>query len=205
MLLSNPFAKYKEEHGPIRKYSKKGNGPVITKVKYMDSKLGNHLSISKNYNVTDKNVVLLQTSPYRTDIYQSPNGTYKFLTIRRYHIKQINDYNVIDSKMYEDLKILKKIDSNDKFLFSLNRNDIINLINKDDVNSLKTNDLKLYRFVATNNDKTNIIEVKNIECASQKRLMFTIGKNIIKFEKYNVSPTGKWSKVEKEILKLEWK
>ena len=201
----NPFAKYKEEHGPIRKYSKKGNGPIITKVKYIDSKLGNHLSISKNYNVSNKNVVLLQTSPYRTDIYQSKDGTYKFLTIRRYHVKQINEINVIDSKLYNQLKTLKNINDEDQFLFSLNRNDIINLIRLDDNDTEKNKQLKLFRFIATNNDKTNTIEIKKIECKTEKQTMISIGKKIVKLEKYNVSPTGKWFKVEKEVLKLEWK
>lgn len=202
----NPFAKYKEEHGPIRKYSKKDNGPEITKVKYIDSKLGNHLSISKNYNVTNKNVVLLQTSPYRTDIYQSPEGLYKFLTVRRYHVKQINNINVIDEKIYNELKEQKNITEQDKFLFTLNRNDIVNIIKKDDtiINSIDDTK-KLYKFVATNNDKRNVIEVKNIESKTEKQLMFSIGKNVVKFEKYNVSPTGKWSKVKEEHLKLKWK
>ena len=203
--IKNPFAKYKEENGPIRKYSKKGNGPEITKVKYLDSKLGNHLSISKNYNVSNKNVVLLQTSPYRTDVYRTKDNLYKFLTIRRYHVKQIGGYNVIDEKLYEDLKALKKISGDDKYLFSLNGNDIINIVSSNDADDIENRALKLYRFVATNNDKSNVIEVKRIETKTEKRMMITIGKKIVSLEKYNVSPTGKWSKVEKEDLKLEWK
>ncbi len=38
----NPFAAYKEEYGKIRKYSKKGNGPEINSVKFLDGKLGSH-------------------------------------------------------------------------------------------------------------------------------------------------------------------
>ncbi|MBS6930893.1 MAG: hypothetical protein KH170_09165, partial [Lachnospiraceae bacterium oral taxon 082] len=36
---SNPFAAYKEDHGPIRKYSKKGNGPIIESVKFREKQL----------------------------------------------------------------------------------------------------------------------------------------------------------------------
>ena len=149
--------------------------------------------------------MLLQTSPYRTDIYQSKDGTYKFLTIRRYHVKQINKINVIDSKLYNQLKTLKNINDEDQFLFSLNRNDIINLIRLDDNDTEENKQLKLFRFIATNNDKTNKIEIKKIECKTEKQTMISIGKKIVKLEKYNVSPTGKWFKVEKEVLKLEWK
>ena len=34
----NPFEKYRIENGPIRKYSKKGNGPEIKSLKYFTTK-----------------------------------------------------------------------------------------------------------------------------------------------------------------------
>lgn len=202
----NPFAKYKEEFGPIKKYSKGGNGPEIYQVKYIDDKLGNHLDISKKYNVenSNKKVVLLQNSPYRTDVYQSKeSGLYKFVTIRRYHVIQKDGYNVIDSDEYQKMLNEKKIDNTYEFKFSLNRNDIINLVTSD--NQADHIDKALYRFIGTNNDKKNIIEIRYIEKTTDKRLMIAIGKKIVKFEKYNVSLTGKKSKVEKEVLKLKWK
>lgn len=63
----------------------------------------------------------------------------------------------------------------------------------------------LYRFIGTNNDKTNRIEIRYIEKMTLKQIMVSIGKKIVKFEKYNVSPTGKKAKAEKEVLKLKWK
>lgn len=63
----------------------------------------------------------------------------------------------------------------------------------------------LYRFIGTNNDKTNKIEIRYIEKMTLKQIMVSIGKKIVKFEKYNVSPTGKKAKGEKEVLKLKWK
>lgn len=38
----NPFAAYKEDYGPIRKYSKKGNGPIIESIKFREKQLGSH-------------------------------------------------------------------------------------------------------------------------------------------------------------------
>ena len=195
----NPFAKYKEEHGYIRKYSKDGNGPIIKSIKYVDSELGNHLDISKNYKLNgNKHVVLLQTTPYRTDIYKSHDGTYKFITVRRYHVKQIDGKNVIDTITYSNLRKIKKISDDFKFMFSLNRNNIIFLKSQD--NSFNG----FYRFIGTKSDLTNVIELKDITMATSTRITPTIGKKIIKIEKYNVSPTGKYSKVIKENLKLVW-
>lgn len=192
----NPFAKYKEEHGYIRKYSKNGNGPMIKQLKYRDCKLGNHCDITHKYKSTkNKKVILLQNTPYRTDFYIDKEGKYKFLTIRRYHVKQKNGYNIIDSTEYKKLMDYKNISVEDKFLFSMNRNNIIRVISEND---------EYYRFIATNNDKTSTIEVKRIECLTEKQMMISISKKIKKLEKYNVSPTGKYAKVEKETLKLKW-
>lgn len=202
----NPFAKYKDEFGPIKKYCKDGKGPEIYQVKYISDKLGNHLDISDKYNVENgnKKVVLLQISPYRTDVYQSKEtGLYNFITIRRYHIYQENDMNIIKPELYQKLLSDKKIDGTYEFKFSLNRNDIINLVTID--NQADHIDEMLYRFIGTNNDKTNKIEIRYIEKMTLKQIMVSIGKKIVKFEKYNVSPTGKKAKAEKEVLKLKWK
>ena len=64
---------------------------------------------------------------------------------------------------------------------------------------------KNYRFIGTNSDDRNVIEVKNIEKMTSERLKYTIGKNLLKFEKINCSSTGKRAKVTKELLKLNWK
>lgn len=193
----NPFAAYKKEFGVIRKYSKKGNGPEITSVKYADSKLGNHLDITSHYDAHNKKVVLLQITPYRTDFYQDKDGKYKFLTIRRYHIKQVNGENVIDEALYNEQMEKKGISKDDKFLFTLNRNSILSIKYKDQ-------DEHLYRFVATNADELNRIEVKEI-CETGNRNMLTIGSKIEKITKYNVSILGKYQKVQHEALKLRWK
>lgn len=176
-------------------YGKDGKGPEIYQVKYISDKLGNHLDISHKYNVENgnKKVVLLQNSPYRTDVYQSKEtGLYNFITIRRYHIYQENDMNIIKPELYQKLLSDKKIDETYEFKFSLNRNDIINLVTVD--NQADHINEMLYRFIGTNNDKTNRIEIRYIEKMTLKQIMVSIGKKIVKFEKYNVSPTGKKAK-----------
>lgn len=204
----NPFLKYKEEFGYIRKYSKKGDGPVIIQVKYIDSKLETHLDISNKYDLENstKKVVLLQNSPYRTDIYISPDGVYKMLTVRRYHIRQKDGKNYIDQEAYNSLKKAKKIQDNDKFLFSLNRNDTVNCVRTKDMDkNLQLDKVNvLYRFVGTGNDSKNVIELKLINRLTTERIMICVGKTVIKLEKINVSPTGKKSKVQNEALKLIW-
>ena len=85
----NPLTEYKEEHGFITKYSKKGNGPNITSIKYDSENLGNHISITDNYQITENNqkkVVLLQLSSYRSDIWLDKDK-YKMVTVRYSDIK----------------------------------------------------------------------------------------------------------------------
>ena len=81
---TNPFAIYLEENKEkICKPSKHNNGPEITSMKYVDSKLGNHIDIThKNASAKNKKVILLQISPYRTDFYYSKDKGYKFVTVR---------------------------------------------------------------------------------------------------------------------------
>lgn len=194
----NPFAKFKEEHGPIRKYSKKGNGPEIYQLKYVDKAVGNCINISSNYELTNssKMVVLDSVKPYRIDIYKSIDGIYKMVTVFRNSVRQKEDgTNYIFD--YESLKARKNINEGDIFIFSLNKNDFIEIEKKD---------LKFIgRYSGLKNEIDNLLEFKNIEKSTDKRITFNINKNIISLSKYNVSPTGKWSKVEKEDLKLEWK
>lgn len=194
----NPFLAYKNEHGYIRKYAKDGNGPIIKQLKYKDDKLGSHLDISKKYDLTNssKKVVLLQNTPYRTDVYLQ-DGVYKFVTVRRYHVFNKNGKNVIDKEVYENLLKAKGISEKAEFKFSLYKNSIVDIRNSGDKG------MHLYRFVGTNNDSTNRIELKLIE-EKGKRITPTIGKKIIVFDKYNVSPIGEYQKVTNEVLKLEW-
>lgn len=194
---SKPFLAFKNEHGYITKYAKKNNGPMIKDLKYLEDRLGNHLDITPEDSI-DKKVVKLQISPYRTDIfYSKKEKLYKFITIRYTDIEFKNNRHIISKEWYESAKEIKNINNNYEFKFSLYRNSIIKM----SIVFKGEEDTNLYKFIATNNDNSNKIEVKPINKYESKRLMVTIGKNTMRLEKYNVSITGKVSKVHKEELK----
>ncbi|MDF1617212.1 type II CRISPR RNA-guided endonuclease Cas9, partial [Petrocella sp. FN5] len=68
----NPFLAYKDDHGePIRKYSKKGNGPFVTSLKYYDGEVGSCIDISHKYGHPkgSQKIILDSLNPYRTDVY----------------------------------------------------------------------------------------------------------------------------------------
>lgn len=148
----NPLHRHKEQTGEvIRKYSKKNNGPIINQMKYFDSNLGNHISITQNYKPKNKNVVLLQISPYRTDFYKNNDNRYKFVTVRYSNVQFMKEKGkyVIDKDWYENEKARKGIDESYEFLFSLHRGDVFELT-KSDSNGIVS---QMYKFTATNNDK----------------------------------------------------
>ena len=103
----SPLIAYRET--PITKYSKKNNDPAITSIKFYSEKLGNHLPITDNYNTNNKKVILKQISPYRTDFYVSPEGKYKFVTVRYKDVfyKETIHKFVIDEKWYNEEKAKK--------------------------------------------------------------------------------------------------
>lgn len=198
----NPLFKHKEETGELMtKYSKKNNGPLVTSVQYREDKLGNHIDISGNYTLgDDKKVVLLQISPYRTDFYKNEAGQYKFLTIRRYHVRynSVNREFYIDPTVYEELKKLKNIDDSFEFLFSMHRDELIELTHRKDGTAL-------YKFTGTANDTKNKIEVKPINRYDNTRNILSIGPVITSIRKLATTPTGKLYEIKHEVLKFTYK
>ena len=139
----NPFLKYKEDHGYIRKYSKKGNGPEIKSLKYYDSKLGNHIDITpKNSN---NKVVLQSVSPWRADVYfNKTTGKYEILGLKYADLKfekGTGTYKISEEK-YNDIKIKEGVDSDSEFKFTLYKNDL--LLIKD----TETKEQQLFRFLS---------------------------------------------------------
>lgn len=215
---NNPLYEYKENHGKIRKYSKKGNGPEITTMKYYDGQLGNKIDISHNYDLNNKKVVLQQISPYRTDFYISPAGKYKMVTIRYSNVffkKSINKY-IIDLDWYNEQKAIKGIDDTYEFVCSLHHDELIGVQKKEgadfiyDLSKEKSGTKRVYKgdteilkFTATNNDKSGTIEVKPIYTYCKKQLMPSIG-TFIKIEKYATDVLGNLYKVTQNELKLEF-
>lgn len=200
----NPFFLYLEENEKkITKYSKKNNGPEINQIKYIEDNLGNHIDITHKYDTNNKKVVLLQISPYRTDFYYSKKEGYKFVTVRysnvRYHSKE--QIYKIDKDWYENEKNNKKIDETFDFCFSMHRDELIKIVKNDE----NENDVPIVKFTATNDDKTNQIEVKPTNYYEKKQLRLTIGKRIKLLEKYATDVCGNLYKVNNQELKLEFK
>lgn len=151
----NPFLKYKEEHGYIRKYSKKGNGPEIKSLKYYDSKLGNHIDITPKD--SNNKVVLQSVSPWRADVYFNKNtGKYEILGLKYSDMqfeKGTGKYS-ISKEQYENIKVREGVDENSEFKFTLYKNDLLLL--KDSENGEQI----LLRFTSRNDTSKHYVELK---------------------------------------------
>ena len=180
----NPFSEYYKEHGKIRRYSKNGNGPYITSVKYIDRKLGNHLSIAHKYPNSKRNVFLLSINSYRMDVYQDINGNYKFISITGIMFKYTKNGYILDNNKVEEEKIKKHITPSDIFCFSLYKGDVF---------EITTNDQTFkYVFLSVNSDDRNVIECNYVERQrnSGERKRVTIGKDVTNIKKYYTDILG---------------
>lgn len=198
----NPFEVYRREHGYIKKYSKKGNGPIIKDIKFLSTKLGQGIELFKTEDLSeDKKVVLLSLKPFRTDVYYNQNtGKYKNIGIKyndlifdkgKYTIKIDNYY-----KMKEELKI----DDSYEFLFSLHKNEIIGITYKS-----KPDLEEKYRFLSSRSDNPNRIEIKPLDKNDfDKRIQPTIGNKVLKFNKYHTDILGNIFNIRNEKLKFEF-
>lgn len=152
----NPFERYRIENGPIRKYSRKGNGPEIKSLKYYDSKLGNHIDITpKNSN---NKVVLQSVSPWRADVYfNKTTGKYEILGLKYADLqfeKGTGTYKISQEK-YNDIKKKEGVDSDSEFKFTLYKNDL--LLIKD----TETKEQQLFRFLSRSMpNKKHYVELK---------------------------------------------
>lgn len=214
----SPLTSYYNENGAITKYSKKNNGPAITSMKFYSEKLGNHLAITGNYNTNNKKVILKQISPYRTDFYVSPEGKYKFVTVRYKDVfyKETIHKFVIDENWYHEEKIKKGILEDWKFVCSMHRDELIGLIKPEgkkfvydasiDGGQTQYHDGKHYeilKFTATNDEKKGTFEVKPINTNCSKRLMPSVGP-FIKIQKFATDVLGNIYEVKDNRLKLEF-
>ena len=216
---NNPFSRYRDEHGPIRKYSKKGNGPEIKSVKLYKEALGNHIDISQKYDTNNKRIIQKQISPYRTDFFLS-NGKYKFVTVRYKDVRYIHAKNkyVIDADWYNKQKETKGIADSDSFVCSLHHNELLK-IKKDNGSKFvfdesifhkefepmkyNNNNYEILKFTATNNDSTGTIEVKPIYKNCSKQLM-PCPSTFTYLAKYATDVLGNIYEIKDNVLKLEF-
>lgn len=137
---TNPFVKYEEETGDvIRKYSKKHNGPKVTKISYMDGEVGSCIDISHKYGYAkdSKKVILESLVPYRMDVYYNiTDKLYYFVGIKQSDIKCKGDEEIVNMEAYRKALVSEKmilpeqtIDDLEKlgyeFRLSFYKNDII--------------------------------------------------------------------------------
>lgn len=152
----NPFEKYRIKNGPIRKYSRKGNGPEIKSLKYYASKLGNHIDITPKD--SSNKVVLQSVSPWRADVYfNKTTGKYEILGLKYADLqfeKGTGTYKISQEK-YNDIKKKEGVDSDSEFKFTLYKNDL--LLIKD----TETKEQQLFRFLSRSMpNKKHYVELK---------------------------------------------
>ena len=155
-VACNPFEKYRQENGPIRKYSKKGKGPEIKSLKYYDNKLGNHIDITPDN--SENQVILQSLSPWRTDVYFNPETEkYELLGLKYADLqfeKGSGNYSITLDKYYE-IKEKEGVSEQSEFKFTLYKNDL--LLIKD----TKTKEQQMFRFLSrTMPNQKHYVELK---------------------------------------------
>ena len=153
----NPFEKYRQENGPIRKYSRKGNGPEIKSLKYYDK------NIPESFiNITPSNsknkVILRQLNPWRTDVYfNHQTEKYELLGLKYADLqfeKRTGNYSITIDK-YNEIKEKEGVSKQSEFKFTLYKNDL--LLIKD----TQKNEEQIFRFLSrTMPNQKNYVELK---------------------------------------------
>ncbi|SDK46822.1 type II CRISPR RNA-guided endonuclease Cas9 [Sediminibacillus albus] len=147
----NPLNQFYEETGDyLRKYSKKGNGPVIKSVKYYGQRLSEHHDLSHKFHAKNKRVINLSIKPFRMDVYKDGNQ-FKFATVRYNNLKEEKEGYHIDKEAYNKELTEKNISPHATFKFSLYKNDILQLNGE------------RFRLIGVNNNRLNKIELNTVE------------------------------------------
>ncbi len=125
----SPFQMYREDQGDyIRKYSKKGNGPIIRQLKYYDKALGSHINITPT-DAKNKTVALQSLKPWRTDVYFNPQtNMYEIMGIKYSDLRFSKGNYGIPKERYKQLMANEDISKESEFYFSLYRNDRVKII-----------------------------------------------------------------------------
>lgn len=180
----NPFADYFAEHGFIRKYAKRNDGPPIVDVKFYDRTLGSHRANEKQ--AGENLSVYLGIKTLRADFYQD-QGMYKFVSVPYDMVGQNGNGYQIDMNQYEAAKNKKGIGDGAQFIFTL--------YSGEQFSYEKDGERYDWCYSCINNDTRNVIETKFIDKPSpgntQSKRMITIGKKIQALQKYQVDVLGK--------------
>lgn len=113
----SPFELYRRENGKVRKYSKRGNGPEITSIKFYNKKFNEGIIIRET---PTKKVALMSLKLWRTDVYyNSETLNYEIMGIKYSDLNFVGGDYGIQSTRYKEIKEKEGIGSNSKFMFSL--------------------------------------------------------------------------------------
>ena len=169
----NPFEKYRIENGPIRKYSRKGNGPEIKSLKYYDNLLGRFVDITPS---ESKNpVALLSLNPWRTDVYyNTETRKYEFLGLKYADVcfEKGGSYGISKVK-YNKIREKEGIGKNSEFKFTLYKNDLIL------IKDTETNRQQIFRFWSrTGKDNPKSFEKHKLELKPYEKTRFEKGEEL---------------------------
>lgn len=128
------YADYNDEPG-VRKYSKKGNGPIIRFLKYYDEQPYSYINVTRDKNNkpilkthNKRKAGLLKQNAWRSDIYYNEEKKrFKIVGIRYNDLIHTGGKYGIPSKRYDSLKEEEGVVQNDVFCFSLYKGDRIRL------------------------------------------------------------------------------
>ena len=169
----HPFEKYRIENGPIRKYSRKGNGPEIKSLKYYDNLLGRFVDITPS---ESKNpVALLSLNPWRTDVYyNTETRKYEFLGLKYADLcfEKGGSYGISKVK-YNKIREKEGIGKNSEFKFTLYKNDLIL------IKDTETNRQQIFRFWSrTGKDNPKSFEKHKIKLKPYEKARFEKGEEL---------------------------
>ena len=177
----SPFKKYYDEHGCVRKYSKKGNGPIIRVLKYLDKAVGKYIDITPE-NSTRK-VILQSLKPWRGDVYFNPETLkYEIMGLKYSDLcyQKGGEYGITWEK-YLEIKEREGISSKSEFKFSLYKNNVVL------VKDTETGEQEYFRFLSRTGTFLNYVEFKPF-----KKSKFTSKEIVFKFGA--VAPSGQFVK-----------
>ena len=188
---TNPFAQYEKETGDyIRKYSQKGNGPRVDKLKYLDGEVGSCIDISDKYGYEKdaKKVFLENLVPYRADVFYDVNSNnYRIIGIKYSDMRAVKNGFVVDENKYVEILKMEGLlgdnqeydnlkDNGYEFRFHLYKDDIVEY-------TLNGENYKERFLSRTMPKQKNYIETKPVDSAKfEKRHLIGLTKatNILK-------------------------
>lgn len=168
----SPFKKYYDEHGYVRKYSKKGNGPIIKTLKYLDKAVGKHIDITPEN--SSRKVVLQSLNPWRSDVYFNPETLkYEIMGLKYSDLcyQKGGEYGITWEKYFE-IKEREGISSKSEFKFSLYKNNVIL------VKDTETGEQQFFRFWSRTKSNLNYVELKPFD-----KTIFDSKEELVKFGK----------------------